>query len=116
MKRMSGPGSSIAAGLLAAFGASVCCVVPLALLSLGIGGAWVAHLTALEPLRPFFALFAVGFLALAFRSLYLVPARCEPGATCSDGAVRRRQRVLFWLAGIFILGLLAAPWAAGLLA
>jgi hypothetical protein len=80
MKRMPGPGSSIAAGLLAAVGASGCCVGPLVLLGLGIGGAWVAHLTALEPLRPLLALVAVAFLALAFRGLYLQPARCEPGA------------------------------------
>lgn len=40
--------------LMAAIGASVCCVAPLVLLSLGIGGAWVSTLTAMEPVRPFF--------------------------------------------------------------
>ena len=43
---------SLFAGVLAAIGASVCCVGPLVLLMLGIGGAWVANLTAVEPLRP----------------------------------------------------------------
>ena len=42
---------SLVAGVLAAIGASVCCVGPLVLLTLGIGGAWIANLTALEPTR-----------------------------------------------------------------
>src|SRR5881398_1114070 len=45
---------SLVAGVLAAIGASVCCVVPLVLLALGIGGAWVGNLTAFEPYRPLF--------------------------------------------------------------
>jgi mercuric ion transport protein len=40
----------------AAIGASLCCVVPLVLVSLGISGAWLASLTALEPYRPLFAM------------------------------------------------------------
>lgn len=40
--------------VLAAIGASLCCVAPLVLLSIGVGGAWVSSLTALEPYRPIF--------------------------------------------------------------
>ena len=43
--------ASLFAGALAASGVSVCCVGRLLLSMLGIGGAWIAHLTALEPLR-----------------------------------------------------------------
>ncbi|WP_347878635.1 mercuric transporter MerT family protein, partial [Pseudomonas aeruginosa] len=45
MAQLTGKGSLIA-GVLAAIGASVCCVGPLVLLTLGIGGTWVAGLTA----------------------------------------------------------------------
>ncbi len=38
----------------ATIGASLCCIGPLVLLSLGIGGAWVSSLTALTPYRPYF--------------------------------------------------------------
>ncbi|MGH8032003.1 MAG: mercuric transporter MerT family protein, partial [Luteimonas sp.] len=38
---------NLVAGVLAAMGASVCCVAPFVLLSLGIGGAWVGNLTAM---------------------------------------------------------------------
>ena len=45
---------------LAAIGASICCVGPLLLLSLGIGGAWVSTLTSMESVRPFFYLAYLG--------------------------------------------------------
>ena len=54
---------SLLAGVLAAIGASVCCVGPLVLLALGVGGAWVSNLTALEPARPLFI--AATFICLA---------------------------------------------------
>lgn len=53
MAQLTGKGSLIA-GVLAAIGASVCCVGPLVLLALGIGGTWVSKLTAMEPYRPVF--------------------------------------------------------------
>ncbi|MFX8832921.1 mercuric transporter MerT family protein, partial [Acinetobacter baumannii] len=61
--------SSLLAGTLAAIGASVCCVGPLILLALGIGGSWIANLTAMEPYRPFFIGLTLLFLGLAFRQL-----------------------------------------------
>ena len=56
--------------LMAAIGASVCCVAPLVLLTLGIGRAWVSTLTAMEPLRPFFILLSLLFIGLGYRKLY----------------------------------------------
>ena len=43
---------ALVGGALASIGASLCCVGPLVLVSLGIGGAWVSSLTTLEPVRP----------------------------------------------------------------
>jgi mercuric ion transport protein len=103
---------SLAAGVLAAVGASVCCVGPLVLLALGIGGAWVASLTAFEPLRPWFVAATFVFLGLAFRRLYLQPQVCDPGAVCADPIVPKRQRLIFWLVAIALLALLSVPWLA----
>mgnify|MGYP000868807725 FL=1 len=100
------------AGTLAAIGASVCCVGPLVLLILGIGGAWIAHLTAFEPFRPWFTAATFLFLGLAFRKLYLRPQGCEPGALCVDPAVLRRHRLVFWLVALALLALLSVPWVA----
>lgn len=100
--------------MLAALAASVCCVLPLVLLALGIGGAWMGHLTALAPARPYFVAITLAFLALAFRRLYLVPRACKPGTACAAPHVRRRQRVVFWVMAGVLLALLAVPWAAPL--
>lgn len=105
---------SLVAGLLAAVVASVCCVGPLVLLGLGVSGAWIASLSALEPVRPVFIAATLLFLGLAFRRLYLMPQICEPGTPCADPRTLRRQRAVFWLATIALGALLAVPLAAPL--
>ncbi len=109
----SGTGSLVA-GAIAALLASVCCVGPLVLVLLGVGGAWVANLTALEPYRPVFVGVALVFLGLAFRKLYLVPAACAPGEACAVPASRQRQRLTFWVVAVVALALLTFPWYAPL--
>lgn len=103
---------SLVAGVLAAIGASVCCVGPLVLLMMGISGAWIANLTALEPLRPWFIPVTLLFLGLAFRRLYLQPQVCERGAACAEPIVLKRQRLIFWVVALAILALLSVPWLA----
>lgn len=114
MTRLTENGSLIA-GALAAIGASVCCVGPLVLLALGIGGSWVGSLAAMEPYRPIFIGLTLLFLGLAFRNLYLRPQVCTPGTPCADPRTRTRQRLTFWLVTALLLGLLALPWLAPLL-
>src|SRR6266571_9081093 len=109
MAALSAKGS-LWVGILAAIGASVCCVGPLVLLALGISGAWIGNLTALEPYRPIFIGLTLIFLGLAFRRLYLVPEVCAPGAPCADPRTSRRNRTLFWLVSALLAGLLAVPW------
>jgi mercuric ion transport protein len=107
--------ASLVAGILAAVGASVCCVAPLVLLTLGVGGAWIGSLTAFEPYRPLFIGLTLLFLGLAFRTLYLAPQACAPGSPCADPQITKRQRPIFWLVAVLLLGLLAVPWFVPLL-
>lgn len=85
------------------------------LLALGVSGAWIGQLTALEPYRPVFIVGMLIFLGLAFRQLYLLPQRCEPGETCADPRRVRRQRGIFWLVLVGLVALIAFPWYAPLL-
>jgi mercuric ion transport protein len=101
---------ALAGGVLAGIGASACCVGPFLLLSLGIGGAWIGHLTALEPYRPIFIGLTVLFLGLAFRKLYLVPQNCAGEDNCIADRTRHVQRILFWIFVPISLGLVASPW------
>jgi mercuric ion transport protein len=105
----SNANASLFAGALAAIGASVCCVGPLVLLMLGVGGAWIAHLTALEPLRPWFVAATLLFLGLAFRRLFLRPQVCVPGAPCAEPVVLRRQRWIFAIVALALILLLLVP-------
>ena len=49
-------------GLLGALAASSCCIVPLVLFTLGVGGAWIGNLTALAPYQLLFVALTLGFL------------------------------------------------------
>jgi mercuric ion transport protein len=103
------------AGALAATVGSLCCVAPLLLLTLGISGAWIGQLTALEPYRPIFIGVTAIFVGLAFRQLYIVPARCAPEEVCANPRLRRRQRQIFWVVVVGLAVLIAFPWYAPLL-
>ena len=111
MTQLTGKNSLIA-GVMAAIGASACCVGPLVLLALGVSGSWVGNLTAMEPYRPIFIALTQVFMGLALRQLYFVPQVCAPDTLCSDPRLLKRQRLVFWTVAALILGLLAAPWFA----
>ncbi|MGH8435059.1 MAG: mercuric transporter MerT family protein [Pseudomonas sp.] len=113
MVQLTGRGSLIASAL-AAIGASVCCVGPLVLLSLGIGGTWVGSLTAMTPYRPIFIVLTLLFLGLAFRRLYWLTNSCAPGTACADPRTVKRQRLTFWIVTVLLLVLLAVPSLAPL--
>ena len=105
---------SLFAAILAAIGASVCCVGPLVLLALGIGGAWIVNLIALERYRPIFVVLTLVFVGLAFRKLYLTRQLCAIGAACAESLTLRQQRIVFWMVSVLTLGLLAVPWVVPL--
>ena len=102
----------IGAALLATLAASACCVGPLVLISIGLTGAWVGTLTALEPVRPIFIVLAIGLFAMAYRRLYRQRPVCDAAASCALPDARRRQRIVFWLATIAAAALVAFPWYA----
>ncbi len=102
--------TTLIAGVLAGIGASACCAVPLLLLSMGIGGAWIAHLTALEPYRPVFIVLTGLFMGLAFWKLYLAPQSCAVGDDCVTDRPRKVQRILFWVVFPVVFLLVVSPW------
>jgi len=101
---------SMIAATLAALGASLCCIGPLVLLALGIGGTWISTLTALEPYRPVFIAITLVFLFLAYRKLYLIPSKCTSGEACAVPGVLRNQRIIFWSVSTLLIALLTFPY------
>lgn len=103
---------AIVGASVAAVGASICCVVPLVLVLLGISGAWIATLTALDPLRPWFSVIAVVALSLAIWNLYGPPSRCQADGACAAPYALKRSRRWLWIATVAIALLLLFPWYA----
>jgi len=114
MKLNLSAGGALVGGTLTAIGASLCCVGPLVLVSVGLGGAWVSSLTAFEPVRPIFMLATVALVGAAYWKLYRAPEVCKPDEACADPRVRSRQRTIFWAMLIVVVPLLAFPWYAPL--
>jgi mercuric ion transport protein len=72
-------------GILAALGAASCCVVPFALFTLGVSGAWIGNLTPLEPYQPVFAAIAAACLGYGFYLVYRKPkTACVEGSYCAS--------------------------------
>jgi mercuric ion transport protein len=110
-KAQDGRGA-LAAGGLAALLASACCLGPLVLLSLGIGGTWIANLTALEPYRPYFLAVAVLALAFAARRIFRPAAECEPDEVCAVPQVRTGYKLMFGAVSLLVLVGFAYPYIA----
>lgn len=106
---------STSGALLGCVASSLCCVVPFVFTLLGVSGAWLSSLTALEPYRPLFVGLTLAFLGMGFWRLYRPASMCPPGEACAVPSVRRRQRIIFWLMAIPMLALLVFPWVAPLL-
>jgi len=71
-------------GVVGAILASACCVAPLLLLMLGVSGAWIGNLTALEPYKPLFATVALIFIGLGFWQVYFkTKPACDDGSYCA---------------------------------
>lgn len=108
------PTVPILGGVLAAIGASLCCVAPLVLVLLGIGGAWVSLLTDMRPYTPYFLIVVTASFGWAGFQLYRPVDQCKPGSVCAIPTARRRYRLLFWTAAMFSLilvtGIYWIPW------
>ena len=103
------------AAIFTAIAASLCCVGPLVLLALGLGGAWIGNLTALEPLRPYFMGVTFLFLAYAFYRIYRKPKaeKCVPGSYCANPKSDKINKISLWVVTVLIIALFATPYIAG---
>lgn len=108
-----------AGGVLGAIGASSCCILPLALFSLGAGGAWIGNLTALAPYQPVFIAATLGFLGYGFYAVYWKPRRaCADDAACARPLPNRIVKGALWIATALVAAAAAfpyvAPWLLGI--
>ena len=99
---------------LGALAMSSCCILPLALFTLGVTGAWIGNLTALYPYKLYFLMPTAVSLAGGFYLVYRRPRanECEPGAGCVTPLSDRINRVVLWSATLLTAAALAFPYVA----
>ncbi len=108
--------ASIGAAIVSAFGASLCCIGPLAASALGFTGLGV--FVKFHVLRPYLAVLSVLFLAGAVHLTYRnSPAgACAPGSPCEatvPSRADRLNRVILWTVAVAALLVLSFPTWSG---
>lgn len=89
-----------AAAVLAAFGASLCCVGPILFVTVGVGAGLAS---TMEPLRPLFTGITALALGIGFYTVYRRPSEadaCAPGDACARPGSRNRGKIVLWVAAI----------------
>jgi mercuric ion transport protein len=112
IKTPSAANTPLLFAILAGIGASACCIGPLLLLSLGVSGAWIGNLTAMEPYSDYFSIATLLILALVFKKLYITPKKCKDDDICVNPKVLTNQRIIFWLVSIILVAMMSFPYYA----
>ena len=91
-------------GILGAVAAWSCCIVPLILFSVGVGGVWIGNLTALAPYQPIFIGIAVVSLGTGFYLVYRKPkaADCAPETFCANPRSDRLTKSALWFSSVLV--------------
>jgi len=98
--------------VVVAVGASLCCILPVAAVLLGVGSAALG--AQLEPVRPYFLGLTLLFVGTAFYQVYKPNKEdCEPGQSCAVPEGQRRQRIIVWVAAILAVVVAAFPYYMG---
>ena len=100
-------------GVMGAIVASSCCILPLVLVTLGISGAWIGNLTALEPYKPYTLSVTALLLAGGFWHVYLRPKKaCTDGSYCARPSSAKITKTVLWLATVIaVLAATISYWA-----
>jgi len=105
-----------AGGLLGALAASSCCILPVALFSLGISGAWIGNFTQLAPYQPFFLAATLVFLGSGYWLVHRASKRaCADGEACARPLPNRLVKAALIVATILVVAALGFDFLAPLL-
>ena len=99
-----------AAAALGAVAASTCCIVPLVLFTLGVGGAWIGVLTGLAVYKWYIFAATALCLAIGFRLVYRPPAFAH--GACASRAAARSTRVALWASTALVVAAVVLPYAS----
>jgi len=96
-------GLAATGGILAGIGASACCLLPLLLTMVGVSGAWMSNLRAMEVFKPYFIAIAIIALGYGFYQVYWkVPKDCAAGAACAKSLPSGMVKLGLWSGAVII--------------
>lgn len=100
-------------GIIGALAASSCCILPVLLLSLGIGGAWIGNFTQFAPYHPYFVGATLAFVGAGYWLVYRSskPA-CAEGDACARPLPNRLVKAALVAATVIVLAALAFDYLA----
>ena len=105
------PAATMAGAVISAFLASACCIGPLVLALVGLGGAGL--LMKLEPYRPYFTVATLMALGAGFWFTYRTPKLAEgDDCGCEHPKSNRLGKVLLWVVTVVVIGFWSFPYVA----
>ncbi len=107
------PRWSIVGAFGSALAATACCLGPLLLVSMGIGGAWVSQLSLLERFSPLFMGAAILSIGLGFYRVYFKKKEaCQEGSVCANPRTPKMTKTALWFSAMLVGLILAGPYLA----
>ena len=95
-------------GGIGALAASSCCILPVILFSLGIGGAWIGNFTQLAPYQPYFIAATLAFIGAGYWLVYRSSKiACTAGEACAGPLSNRLVKIALIAATVIVI----AAWA-----
>jgi mercuric ion transport protein len=95
-------------GVIGALAASSCCILPVILFSLGIGGAWIGNFTQLAPYQPYFIAATLAFIGAGYWLVYRSSKiACATGQACARPLSNRLVKTALIAATVSVI----AAWA-----
>ena len=85
-----------AGGLLAALAASTCCVLPISLTALGLGGVWLSTLDAVAKYEVGFRIAPILFLAAGFWLVYAPSKPASQAPLCPTSPSNQVTKIALW--------------------
>jgi mercuric ion transport protein len=108
-------GQTLAAtgGILGALAASSCCILPVALFSLGISGAWIGNFTQLAPYKPYFIVATLAFLGVGYWLVHRTSKlACADGEACAQPLPNRLVKVVLIAATVLVIAAFGFDYVA----
>lgn len=111
MNKESGERAFLGGAVVAAVAASLCCILPVVAIALGLGAFGIA--SVFESLRPYLLVVVGLALAFCFYRIYFRREKCGEGQVCSAKPIGRFNQLLLWVATITVFAIAAFPYYSG---